>query len=473
MASPATSPNPYDDERPVDDTDQLLVAYLDGELDDNERRDLESRLVNEQGLRRRLSHLQSGWELLDYLPPTSVTDDFARTTIEMVAASESTMLKTQKKKRPWKGIGWLAAVLLASTALAYTGYSVPVALQEQRFDKQLADLPIAENLDAYLVDVDLKLIEQLTADPTWQDAINLALESGSLIVKPPVTISHERPELLLTNLSTVDRQDKLLLSTNWERFNNYPEDRKQQLRQRAAEVAATEDPAKTLKTLTIYAQWFNQLWPEAQDSILKAKPDERLPLIHNLTQQMSRRWLREYGSAISESDRDLIYDCLKLIAKERLARFAQQREQQKPEERNRAFDQFQRMDDPVAFLRALPWFWGQILRGPQRNEPPDPIVEGLIGLLTDEELTDIEEIMSRKSLVVLNSQTSSLENRRQILHEWCSDIINQKSPRFDTPERMLQHYRNLPPEARKSLDLREPEDIIDAIRGGRGRFRGR
>ena len=56
------------DERPVDPDDELLVAYLDGELDSEMRSDLEQRLMDDASLRSRLQTLQRGWDWLDELP---------------------------------------------------------------------------------------------------------------------------------------------------------------------------------------------------------------------------------------------------------------------------------------------------------------------------------------------------------------------------------------------------------------------
>ena len=53
------------DDTPLDPDDELLVTYLDGELDRKGQTELENRLLEDQDLRSRLQQLQTGWDLLD------------------------------------------------------------------------------------------------------------------------------------------------------------------------------------------------------------------------------------------------------------------------------------------------------------------------------------------------------------------------------------------------------------------------
>ena len=80
---PCPRPHPQPD---TPDTDEL-VAYLDGELSADECRRVERRLASDADYRRRLTELEQAWSALEALPPTMVDDDFARTTIEMVAVA--------------------------------------------------------------------------------------------------------------------------------------------------------------------------------------------------------------------------------------------------------------------------------------------------------------------------------------------------------------------------------------------------
>jgi len=61
------------DEHPIDPDDELLVAYLDGELNDLERRAVEKRLVSEPDFQKRMQSLEpagSGWKNFPVKRPT-------------------------------------------------------------------------------------------------------------------------------------------------------------------------------------------------------------------------------------------------------------------------------------------------------------------------------------------------------------------------------------------------------------------
>ena len=74
------------DDSPIDPDDELLVAYLDGELSRDDESALENRLVENDNLRERLQNLQSGWELLDDLPDSAPSLKLVGSTLEMVVA---------------------------------------------------------------------------------------------------------------------------------------------------------------------------------------------------------------------------------------------------------------------------------------------------------------------------------------------------------------------------------------------------
>ena len=93
------------DNAPLDPDDELLVAYLDGELQRQEQSDLETRLLTNEKLRSRLQQLQMGWDLLEDLPDSSPSMKLVESTLELVVADvlkDQPVVETNKKQ--WQQI---------------------------------------------------------------------------------------------------------------------------------------------------------------------------------------------------------------------------------------------------------------------------------------------------------------------------------------------------------------------------------
>ena len=130
-------------------SEEQLVAYLDGELDDESSRSLEQRLATDSGLRSQLSRLERTWDMLDQLGRAEVGEAFTRTTIEMVALAAEQEQQQEEAERPVRRRRRLfvgAAGILASSAV---GFLLVWALWPNPNRQLLEDLPVLERLDEY------------------------------------------------------------------------------------------------------------------------------------------------------------------------------------------------------------------------------------------------------------------------------------------------------------------------------------
>jgi anti-sigma factor RsiW len=103
---------------PLNDKDRAeLVAYLDGELNEQAARTLEAKLSLDPRARAEAVALQKTWELLDYLPRPEPSANFTHRTLERVSGQFSVSLVRGEKNR-WPGwaigLGWAAAVAAAA-----------------------------------------------------------------------------------------------------------------------------------------------------------------------------------------------------------------------------------------------------------------------------------------------------------------------------------------------------------------------
>jgi anti-sigma factor RsiW len=158
-------PNPNPDES---DHEQL-VAYLDGELPAEDRRQVEQRLADDEGYRERLKELDAAWELLDELPRADVDDTFTRTTVAMIALAAAEDVQRDHRGRRWRRwLAWssTAAVLLAA---ALVGYLLARGRLDRPNRQLVRDLPVIENVDVYRYAESVQWLETLDASGLFAD----------------------------------------------------------------------------------------------------------------------------------------------------------------------------------------------------------------------------------------------------------------------------------------------------------------
>jgi anti-sigma factor RsiW len=125
-----------------------LVAYLDGELDEEAARQVEARISQEPAVRAEVESMKRTWDLLDYLPRAEPSPTFTHRTVSMVTAAHLAALKSRQRRRRWLfAAGWAAAVLIA--VLGGLG-AVTWLTPHEPTDEELArDLRVLENRTAY------------------------------------------------------------------------------------------------------------------------------------------------------------------------------------------------------------------------------------------------------------------------------------------------------------------------------------
>ena len=152
---------PRPTEETQDDFPADLVAYLDGELDAQQARDVEDRLSRDADYRQQLRELQGTWDLLDHLPTADVDESFTRTTVAMVAVSasgdaERVAVRRGRRKRWLRWTGTVAAA--TAFAAGYVAVWILVSRENQRL---LRDLPVIQRLDQYRYADNIEFLRQL------------------------------------------------------------------------------------------------------------------------------------------------------------------------------------------------------------------------------------------------------------------------------------------------------------------------
>lgn len=128
-----------------------LVAYLDGELDEETADALENTLAQSPVARHEVDMLTRTWALMDSLPQPSPSQEFAVRTLTAVRVENAPA--EPFVERPWYGYvrrGAVIACLLALMALGgFAGFHVAHNLLPDRTQPLLNDLEVIEKLDEY------------------------------------------------------------------------------------------------------------------------------------------------------------------------------------------------------------------------------------------------------------------------------------------------------------------------------------
>ena len=141
--------------------DEQLVAYLDGELDDESSRRIEALLASDPDLRQQLGQLERTWEALDGLERSEVDERFTQTTLEMVAvAAEADVGRLQEEAPRKNRRRWLVGGVSLAAAAA-VGFLAVTLLRPDPNRQLLDDLPMLDHLEQYRQVEDLDFLRQL------------------------------------------------------------------------------------------------------------------------------------------------------------------------------------------------------------------------------------------------------------------------------------------------------------------------
>lgn len=470
------------DDRPVDPDDELLVAYLDGELDRQSRSSLEQRLLEEEKLRGRLQELQRGWDLLDELPQATPSEKLVESTLELVVADMVT--EPAHRDSIWSRFRFPLSIAAASLLAILVAVGGVWQLREYRYQQQLRDLALAENYDAYAKGHDLELMDQLHRNAEWKKTIDQASEVGRIQPRTTAMVAdtpvHERAELI-EELPVDQRQS---LAARWNRFVNTPQPQREQLRETAAAVDAQIHSEELLETMRQYAVWRETLPPEWVDQIESQDPETRAAGIEQAIALTQQRIVGRSRSLLSQEAVLSIYEALEDIMLERIDRLDPQDETSEVAQLRERVTTGRGASFRLGLYLGL--FGGPRSPGPpgpdapdgadrsdrenatggadsDRDEPEDADEPGdpaggyqqLRRPLSDAELDWVEFALPPRARENLDSISMLSPFTRELtLRAWAEEAISRRLPgRSHQEATVLQRYKALGPEEQKFLDL--------------------
>jgi anti-sigma factor RsiW len=165
---------------PVKEEDrEELIAYLDGEVDEETARRVEARITVDPKARAEAESLRQAWDLLDFLPKPEPSPNFTNRTLDRLTLRESMSGLRIRQLGAWprwvKGIGWAAALLLAAGfgfSAAYLLWGRPGTEKREatEIEKTLVrDLRTIENMELYETIDDLKFLKKLEKNGFFEE----------------------------------------------------------------------------------------------------------------------------------------------------------------------------------------------------------------------------------------------------------------------------------------------------------------
>ncbi|MEN6557757.1 MAG: hypothetical protein ABFC54_06220 [Thermoguttaceae bacterium] len=276
--------------------DEQLVAYLDGELSLEESRQIEAMLAGDAEARRRLQEMERTWELLDDLDALPAGNQFARSTLEMVAVSARQDIERSQAEAPRRRRRRMLNLGVAMTAAALLGFFLVWWLQPNPNRALLRDLPILENLDPYRQVKSLDFLQKLRDAKLFSQNATTA-DRGVSRSEPRESMAGRQHRV---EQMTPAQKEQLLRQQN--RFESLEPDERLQLRRLDESLSVAPDAAALRRVMRRYYNWLKTLTPYARSELAEMPSDRRLAAVEKRLRDERSRSMGERRLEAKDAD---------------------------------------------------------------------------------------------------------------------------------------------------------------------------
>lgn len=207
--------------------DEQLTAYLDGELSNSERTELELRLVEDPSLRIRLAELRKAVDLLDELPETPHDQQFTKSTLELVVRdlTNNGAVSTNSVGNTVRQVQWFTwpRFLLPLALVLCVGTIVGASIAYNQNQKTLREVSLAANITGLTDANELVVLLNLNRDREVLDLLKEHLLERTFLEIP--TSPAERKtwvvSLTPTQLAKLESSREKLHKLDKETYNRF------------------------------------------------------------------------------------------------------------------------------------------------------------------------------------------------------------------------------------------------------------
>ena len=294
--SPSNGSSQGEGADPLCPEDELLVAYLDGELDPGNISQVESQLASDPALQQKLEELRATWDLLEELPPATPNPKFAQSTIEMVALSRVALTPDKSGVR-WMRLIWASALVLLPLAFIA---GVLAVRQSQRMAerKALEDLHVLVDWDAFKAVGSYDWLEKVRGVKDLDRVVKRpanGVELASGLV--PATLDERREWIGGLSGTSRDR-----LSANLEEFKRIEADDRQRIVELAKRIYQGPDPLGDLQAARDYAHFLADM--SISDRVTHSEQQDDAQRLDDLTRRVNRKMVEVYTRELTADSPD-------------------------------------------------------------------------------------------------------------------------------------------------------------------------
>ncbi|WP_339730311.1 hypothetical protein [uncultured Gimesia sp.] len=159
---------------------EKLVAYLDGEVSDQEAIEVEQSLSRDEETRAHVDSLERTWELLDKLPITKASSEFTDKTLSTIKSvqleaqaaedqNRSGFSLSKKSQQQLRRVAIAGGWMIGLACSIYIGFAITNQWVPEESEPLLSELSFIENLDTYSEVQSLEFLEELQQSGTFNE----------------------------------------------------------------------------------------------------------------------------------------------------------------------------------------------------------------------------------------------------------------------------------------------------------------